>query len=572
VTDTIRLSSEFARISSLPRRSLDVAPSLVDAMTEALRTPSGTMRLRSIQALALHDAGTLGGGFFPIDVGGGKTLISLLAAWVLDAKRPLLLLPAGLIDKTKRERAELAKHWLIPNHVRLLSYEMLGRVQAADDLDRYQPDLFIGDEIQKLKNPDAAVTRRIDRYMTANPETRFVALSGTAIDRSLLEFGHILRWCIKGEACPIPRNDNEFTEWALALDAKVDELRRYAPGAFLQWSEWPDLPPLTQARRGFQKRLVETPGVVASSQEGERIGTSIYVRAITYSMAKTTEDLFTTIREEMQHPVDGWELEPIDVWRHARELALGYTNIWDPRPPDDWADARREWFAFVRRVLGRSKRLDSPEHVEMACRAGELSCAELDAWRAIEPTFMPNDVPVWHDDSALQVAAKWMKSHPHGIVWVEHVAFGERLEELTGFPYFREEARDATGLHIYDANGPIIASIDACREGLNLQTKWNQNLFTAPQEGPGVWQQAIARTHRPGQQADEVTVDVMLGCLEHAKAWRHALTGAFAVRDITGSEQKLLLADITWPSEGEIESWRGARWKAPATSTFRIPA
>ena len=75
-----------------------------------------------------------------------------------------------------------------------------------------------------------------------------------------------------------------------------------------------------------------------------------------------------------------------------------------------------------------------------------------------------------------------------------------------------------------------------------------------------MWQQMIGRTHRPGQQADEVEVEVLLGCLEHVNAWRRARTAAEAVRDTTGADSKLLIADVTWPSDVELASLRGARW------------
>ena len=162
----VKHSDELRRILALPRRSLDDPQwvDLAEEMTEILRTPNGTMRLRPIQAMALHDIGVVGGLFAPIGVGEGKTLITLLAPFVLGAERPLLLLPASLIRKTERERRELAKHWLVSD-VQMVSYEMLGRVQAASLLDRIKPDLIIADEVHKLKNRKAAVTRRVARYM-----------------------------------------------------------------------------------------------------------------------------------------------------------------------------------------------------------------------------------------------------------------------------------------------------------------------------------------------------------------------------------------------------------------------
>ena len=82
----------------------------------------------------------------------------------------------------------------------------------------------------------------------------------------------------------------------------------------------------------------------------------------------------------------------------------------------------------------------------------------------------------------------------------------------------------------------------------------------SPPDGWDVWQQTIARTHRPGQKADEVTVDVLIGCREHVKAWRSAIAGTYAARDTVGGTPKLLLADVQFPSDEEVKGFRGARW------------
>jgi hypothetical protein len=177
---------ELERILKLPRRDINDpawdgladeltnALNVVDKCPGALLPPDANglcsmckapLKLRRIQAIAIHDIGTYGGLFAPIGVGEGKTLITLLAPYVLEAERPLLILPASLIKKTDRARVQLSRHWLIPENLQTISYEMLGRVQSAAFLEKYQPDLIIADEVHKLKNKRAAVTRRVSRYM-----------------------------------------------------------------------------------------------------------------------------------------------------------------------------------------------------------------------------------------------------------------------------------------------------------------------------------------------------------------------------------------------------------------------
>lgn len=565
----IKETIELRRILALPRREAMDVEDLADRLTELLKTPHGTQRLFPLQALALHDIAVYGGAFLPLDVGEGKTLISLMAPYVLDAFNVLLMLPAHLIRKTADERAELAKHWLIPNNIRFFSYQMLGLVQAEHELEAFKPDLIIFDESQKVKNRDVAVTRRIERYMDRHPTTRVVAMTGTIMRTSIKDFAHTLRWCLKDNA-PVPLNDGELDEWALALDEKVaNEFCRLEPGALLQMCSTEDLAAvaageiseIVAARRGFSRRLRETPGIVASAETGTKVDIPLRISALEYDLSETTEAHFDRLRNEMVTP-DDWNLsEAIEVWQHARQLALGFHQIWDPRPPDDWRKARRGWFAFVRAVLEHSRTYDSPEHVARACLAGRLPSHALDRWRAIEHTFEIHTKAIWHDDGPINVAAQWMAQGP-GIVWTEHVEFAQRLARVTGQKYFGAKGLSYDGEFVdhADPKRPAIVSVDANREGRNLQKKWSRNLVVSPEEGADKWQQLIGRTHRTGQTAPIVTVDVFLGCAEHARAFARARAGAKSIRDTVGAQSKLLIADVDWPSREDIAARSSPRW------------
>jgi len=519
------------------------------------------MVLRPVQALALHDAGTEGGLFGAIGVGEGKTLITLLLLVVLGAVRGLLLLPAGLIEKTQRERAILSRHWRIPNTLRIFSYDMLGRVQAADELERFRPEAIICDEVHRLKNRRAAVTRRVARYMHDNPYTKFCGLSGTIMDKSLKDFAHILRWVLKLQA-PIPVTNEETEEWAEALDESVDPMARRRAGALLELcsAEEKAEHPWIAARHGFRRRLIETPGVVATIGAGEHVDCSIYVREIRHKVAEVTERNFAKLRTEWATP-DDWQLmTAVDVWRHAQELALGLFYVWDPRPPTEWREARKAWNRFVRDVISRGRTYDSELQVANACDAGRLDATALEAWRRLRPTYTPAVKAVWCDDSALKACAEWAKTP--GLIWTEHGFFAEALSKMTGIPYFGAGGFDSQGRYIEDApKGSAIASIDANREGKNLQKLWSRNLLVCPPTSAAWWEQTIARTHRPGQEADEVTVDVLIGCRENYDACLKAIAGAQAIQEMTGKVQKLMIADVTLSSEGEIDRLMTPRWQ-----------
>ncbi len=249
-------------------------------LTDWLKTPQGTMQLRPVQAAALADAHDFGGLLAPQRVGAGKTILSLLVAEVLDAERPLLIIPAKLKRKTEIDIAQLKQHWRF-KRPKIVTYEWLGRVQAApmeDDkgnvlkpgfLDKLNPDLIVGDEIHKLKNLRAAVTRRVGRYMEAHPETKFIGMSGTITKRSLRDYAHLAEWAL-GKIAPVPLSWPILSEWADCLDEDIDATNRLAAGALIQLCNDEEKKalknedPVSVIRRAYRRRLVETPGVVAT--------------------------------------------------------------------------------------------------------------------------------------------------------------------------------------------------------------------------------------------------------------------------------------------------------------------
>ncbi len=252
-------TSEFHRIETLPRRvwEPEEAQALADQLTQALKQPRGEQSLRPVQAIALLEMFNQQGLFGVIRVGGGKTLITLLAATVMGAKRPMLLMPAKLIKKTEREMLQLVRHWKIPTTIRIESIEKLGRKQHALMLEQYKPDLLIVDEAHKLKSPKAACTKRVRRYQAANP-TRMIALSGTVTKRSIRDYAHILRWCLPNST-PLPEKFHELEQWANALDEKCNPVNRVKPGVLLELAteeERTTLDPIVAARRGYARRLL----------------------------------------------------------------------------------------------------------------------------------------------------------------------------------------------------------------------------------------------------------------------------------------------------------------------------
>lgn len=585
-------SADFVRIKGLPVRTDDSYPPGLEAtMTNLLKTPGGTQRLRDVQARALYDLGESGKGFFPIRVGGGKTLISFLAARVVGAKRPLLVLPASLLQKTEREWKKVAEHWRVSKQMRFMSYEKLGRVSGANELeDVLKPDTIIADECHRLKNLRAAVTRRFHRYMTKNPKTIFVPMSGTIMKSSIKDFAHLLHWS-HGDTAPLPLYTQTLIEWSEALDEKVNPLSRRSPGVLLDL-----MPHVTQAVRGipevldrnkaivmpssglafadddedvrtarrlFFARANATQGIISADAKDDYQG-SLEIDALEYPCNAATEENFEKLRSTWCRP-DGWAFtEAFQLWSVARMLALGLHYEWQPGAPQDWLDARKQYAAHVRQLIADPDTarmgIDSELQITNAILEGRLDddYGLLEEWRRVKGSFSPNPVPVWHDDTALNVCADWLKGRSEGVVWIAHNHFAKELSKRTGVPFFGAKGLDATGKFIEDHDGPVIASLAANSTGRNIQYKHSSGLYTAPPADSERWEQSLGRLHREGQPADSVSVQVLVGCREHLESVPRSLASAEVKEDMLGATQKLKLADLNWP---DMVPRQGARWR-----------
>jgi len=329
----VPFSNELFRILKMPRRtwSADELEELADEMTSILRAPGGEMRLRPLQALALYELGLHKGLFGPLRVGSGKTLVSLLAPVVLFATRPLLLIPADLAEKTERDRRELSRHWDLPEHSRTMTYDWLGRAQAADALEAYLPDCIITDEAHRVSNLKAAVTRRVRRFMHDHPETIVVVMSGTLTKRSLHDFAHLANWSLPSERSFVPRNYTDLEFWADALDERKGQVKRAEPGALKvlcnedEMKLW-ESDPRAAARSAFRRRMIETEGVVASFESG--CDATLTINGVSPQVPRVVEEAFETLRDKWATPDGHTFADGLRMRAHALELCMGLFYIW----------------------------------------------------------------------------------------------------------------------------------------------------------------------------------------------------------------------------------------------------
>lgn len=525
-------------------------------LTGWLRTSVGTQVLRDIQVRALLAILETGGLVCNALPGAGKTLVSGLAPVVTGSRRPLLLAPAkhtklGRDQKSKilRELQEYSLHWRVPlNRIRIVSYSRLSRQRHAGLIEEYQPDLIVCDEAHALKRyRHAGCARRVSRYLAANPECKVVILTATLLRDGFTDYAHLIDWALRGRA-PVPRTPDEREAWADCLD----EPRR-GIGPPPNYEALAALGPCTDretARKVWRERLHHTAGIVISE---DKFDLPLEIRPIQISTPPTLEQHWINLRELWMAP-DEWIMadQQIGVTNLAQQLALGFFYRHVPRPPDDWAEARRDWCRFCRSVLEDLDLYDTEAQIRDACIAGKLPDAAWLKWIAIKDLYCPEIYPEWLSTHALEAARQWGKAG--GLIWTSYRAFGEALSTYTGWPYYGQHGLSLTGESIDRSRAKTaIVSAKACSEGFNLQdqttcTGWNRNLFVTPPIKSLDWEQRVGRTHREGQTADRVVVDYFVGCRENALALPSALSYARYTSDTFG-RQKLLDADLTLPDQ-----------------------
>lgn len=590
----VQNTRELQRVLSLPRRAWteEEGERLADEMTARLKLPHGTMRLFPIQAISLFELWQNGSLFAPIGTGAGKTLTLALAPYILNARRPLEVVPAKLVEKTRHEHRELAKHWPIPNYTRIVSYESISIDYRQEIFHAYQPDFIGFDEVHKARNPGAARTKKIKNYLEHNP-TRVLLTTGTISKRSIKDFAHFLRWALH-EKAPVPLGFGELQEWAEALD-DFDEsarTRRRDVGYLraLMNGEEQGLAPIDGARKAFRRRLVETSGVVATSEN--LIGASLTLQEVGHEVSSATEEAFKILNGSLEldrtgKPLyPGWETPDriplstgLEIYRVARELSLGFFYRWQPYPPKEWIEKRRTWSRASRYILGNNRRnLDSGAMVVRAVEEGQypevylsdgtviVPKIALEEWRAIEPTFTPNKIAVWFGRESLDFCAAWAHESP-GIVWCEHVEFAKELAKLAKLTYYGAGSGDRAMYH--DPRTSFIASQSSLNEGLNLQAYpdgrsgggWSRNLLTSFPPNALQTEQILARTHRTGQEAEEVTFDAIVNSAAQFEAYEKALNNAKYQEQLTGQKQKILYADRLMPTWDDLMRRQGERWR-----------
>jgi len=306
------VAQELKRIVSLP-----IAYVPTDEDVEALsqhyfqsKAFNEGWRLLRSQAEGLLAYNETEGGFLPLAVGGGKTLLSLLIAndaYQSGKHKIMLIVPSALAEQLCETDI---KHWrpltifntpvhrltgLSPTKRRALAqsgrkgiyiftYDLLSRdYQILTDV---SPDLLICDEAHSVSKRSAR-TRRFNQYLhEAAPQV--VALSGTMTQKSLMDYFELARAAL-GKSNFLPNSLSLTEELSKLIDVTATSVTDFKnerdtnTGPLKYWLKWANekFPAeefessVVGMRKAFQRRLTTCPGVVCSS--GHDLPYSLYI-------------------------------------------------------------------------------------------------------------------------------------------------------------------------------------------------------------------------------------------------------------------------------------------------------
>ncbi len=534
--------------------------------------------LRLTQAWALYEIGIGSGLLGPIGVGHGKTILDLLAPLALrNCRTAVLLVPPGLVTQLIAEYLLISEHFRVPSlwcHgsdykaivegapvLHVFPYSRLCKASATTWLESMLPDAIIADEVHKLRHADTATTSRVLRYFGAHPETRFCGWSGSITDSSIRDYGHLAALALRFSS-PLPLDPEVLEEWSRAIDPSDVPAPMGALEALCEQGE--------SLHAGFHRRLVETPGVITTSEPAVDCDLTIRERSAP-PIPDVVAEALDTLRAEWIRP-DGEELvEAIEVARCAWQLACGFYYRWifppingvpqRARVIEDWFKARKAWRRELRSfVAARKPHLDSPELCENAAarawqpgiemRPDEVTWRKSDglplwrshtypAWRAIKDKVKHETETVRLHPFLAEDACAWAADN-RGVVWYDKRAFGEWVAELSGLP--RHGGGPGAGPRIMAEKGnrSIIASIKSHGTGRDgLQRLFRTQLVANPPPSATDWEQLLGRLHRVGQNASSVEAWFYRHTPELRAHVDQALRRAVYVQGTLGSAQKL---------------------------------
>jgi hypothetical protein len=510
--------------------------------------------------------------------GAGKTLASLLIAnigyeGVLTTKhnKVMLMVPSKLVDQLKanmrwaRRKIHFpADVYFFKDHkpedrltlaksnkpgIYVLGYGFLSTQNAEELINETSPSLIIADEAHKIAGKSAR-RRRVEHYLKQNPSTSVCLMSGTMMNKELLEIHVLGKYALK-ENLPMPLPWPQVAALSEALAPKgpiipMDKMRMARD--LVDWAgmmyDGAAKSMQNTLRKAYHKRLATAPGVFLS--EGSKVAASINFDIHEGRMTcpkvaeyiKQVEDTWTT-------PDDQTFETALEKFKWIKELNNGFYNslTWpEEHPLLEEAKYAHELGkltkSLIRKFIGEKHRpgLDTPLLVrnDMQHHGSRNVGSELfETWKAWKVANSVEGLPERisrfvrvSDEKVTFAVERWTKIDPKlegGVVWFQRQGHGiwlcEEFEKAFGSDTIihAPAGMDLNTLaETQDLKGKIIiASIGSHGTGVDgLQHHFNKMLYASDLNTVADSEQSIARLHRTGQEADEVEVH-LLSCSKY---------------------------------------------------------
>ncbi len=510
--------------------------------------------------------------------GAGKTLASLLIANLGFAgeitekhDKIIIFVPSKLVDQLKanmkwarrkihfpadvfffkdykpKERITLAQS--NKPGIYVMGYGFLSTKETEETLEHLKPSLIIADEAHKIAGKSAR-RKRVEHYLKNNPTTAVCLMSGTMMNKELLEIHVLGKYALK-ENLPMPLPWPQAASLSEALAPKgpiipMDKLRMARD--LVEWAglmyDGAAKSMLTTLRKAYHKRLSTAPGVFLSA--GSKVKASINFD-IHYGEMNCPEvaEHIKNVEETWTTPDDQTFETALEKFKWIQELNNGFYNslVWpEEHPLLEEAKYAHELGkltkSLIRKFIGEKHRpgLDTPLLVrnDMSHHGARNVGGDIyEAWAVWKKASSVDGLPerisrfVRVSDEKVRFAVeRWAKIDPKlegGVVFYQRQGHGVWLVE-----HFEEAFGKANVIHApagmdlntlaekTDLRGIIVvASIGSHGTGVDgLQHHFNKIMYASDLNTIADSEQSIARLHRTGQEADEVEVHI-LSCSKH---------------------------------------------------------
>lgn len=470
----------------------------------------------------------------------------------------------------------------------IMPYSTLSNRDTDEILEALKPELWIFDECHHLQDKGSARAGRVLRHIRESG-AKTVMLSGTITNRHLTDYYHLAVTTLGPWRVPMPNDYPTLKQWDIVLGSErngsyqdsayvTDQaIRLCSPLVTWARSHFPEieLPPgIDGIRRAYRLRLITVPGVVSTSDD--EIGVSLIIST---DDTKTEQPNARLVELRKQVDVlmkapDGTELaHAMHKWLYFWELSGGiyYEHEWPAsatpeqiQTAETHLKALNEYRKVLRAWLRDRRRpgLDTPFLVGQSIKRHgdkEVDDPLLVAWwkeehrlRAlVEIRAIEKGIRVC--DSRVRQIVRLIKDRPldgEGVlVWYYHNELGKWLSEELHKVYGDQVVHCPAG-EVYDAliidpklrKSIVVASMEAHHEGKDLQFLGQSILAQLPKTAKA-FQQVLGRTHRRGQERDDVHAVVALQDeWEHAHLWNLLLDATYQ-NSTTPQRQKLLAAE-----------------------------